>query len=224
MMTNLFSIFDPISSILFNFNWISLIFGLLIIPFSYWIIPSRILIMKMIMFYTLHKEMKLLMGGSYFLGSTMIFICLFTLIMYNNVFGLLPYMFTSTTHMAITLSLSFPLWVSYMMFGWINKSTHMFTHLVPQGTPTLLMSFMVLIESVSNVIRPLTLAVRLAANMVAGHLLLSLLGNQGIMSSYLILFLILFSQILLVILESAVALIQSYVFMILSTLYSSEVY
>jgi len=85
------------------------------------------------------------------------------------------------------------------------------------------MPFMVLIETIRNVIRPGTLAVRLAANIIAGHLLLVLLGNQGprIASSLLIFLLI--TQILLLVLERAVAVIQSYVFAVLTTLYSREV-
>jgi F-type H+-transporting ATPase subunit a len=82
---------------------------------------------------------------------------------------------------------------------------------------------MVLIETISNVIRPGTLAVRLAANMIAGHLLLVLLGNQGVVVSSYILGVLLFVQILLLTLERAVAVIQAYVFAVLSTLYSSEV-
>ena len=83
---------------------------------------------------------------------------------------------------------------------------------------------MVCIETISNVIRPGTLAVRLTANIIAGHLLLTLLGNTGpIASNYLILSLILTTQIALLVLESAVAIIQSYVFAVLRTLYSREV-
>lgn len=99
----------------------------------------------------------------------------------------------------------------------------MLAHLVPLGTPTVLIPFMVLIETISNVIRPGTLAVRLAANMIAGHLLLVLLGNQGVVVSSYILGVLLFVQILLLTLERAVAVIQAYVFAVLSTLYSSEV-
>jgi len=84
------------------------------------------------------------------------------------------------------------------------------------------MPFIVLIESISNLIRPGTLTVRLSANMIAGHLLMTLLGTQTSFSAYLILYLLLLSQISLLVLESAVALIQAYVFTILSTLYSSE--
>jgi len=99
----------------------------------------------------------------------------------------------------------------------------MLAHLVPLGTPPVLIPFMVLIETVSNVIRPGTLAVRLAANMIAGHLLLVLLGNQGPSLSFSLLRILLVTQILLLTLESAVAIIQSYVFAVLATLYSREV-
>lgn len=93
-----------------------------------------------------------------------------------------------------------------------------------QGTPPILIPFIVCIETIRNVIRPGTLAVRLTANIIAGHLLITLLGNTGpISSSYIILSLILITQIALLVLESAVAIIQSYVFAVLRTLYSSEV-
>ena len=85
------------------------------------------------------------------------------------------------------------------------------------------MPFMVLIELVRNIIRPLTLAVRLAANMVAGHLLITLLSNQACGADFIIVFAILTTLILLLTLERAVALIQSYVFRVLRTLYFSEV-
>jgi F-type H+-transporting ATPase subunit a len=94
---------------------------------------------------------------------------------------------------------------------------------VPQGTPSILIPFIVIIETISNVIRPGTLAVRLSANIIAGHLLLTLLGNTGNSLSYIIVSLLIFAQLLLLILESAVAIIQSYVFTILSTLYSREI-
>lgn len=99
----------------------------------------------------------------------------------------------------------------------------MFAHLVPQGTPPVLIPFMVCIETIRNVIRPGTLAVRLAANIIAGHLLITLLGNTGPRLSLTILRFLIIGQIALLVLESAVAIIQSYVFAVLRTLYSSEV-
>nr|YP_009045524.1 ATP synthase F0 subunit 6 [Neptis philyra]AHA03888.1 ATP synthase F0 subunit 6 [Neptis philyra] len=224
MMNNLFSIFDP-STNLFNLsiNWISTFIGLMFIPYSFWLIPNRHFILWNFIANKLHNEFKVLLGSNSFNGSTFIFISLFFFILFNNFLGLFPYIFTSTSHLNISLSLSLTLWLSFMIYGWINNTQHMFIHMIPQGTPTILMPFMVLIETISNIIRPGTLAVRLTANMIAGHLLLTLLSSTGInMPNYLVIILI-FLQILLLILESAVAMIQSYVITILSTLYSSEV-
>nr|YP_010707976.1 ATP synthase F0 subunit 6 [Neptis sappho]WCR30184.1 ATP synthase F0 subunit 6 [Neptis sappho] len=224
MMNNLFSIFDP-STNLFNLsiNWISTFIGLMFIPYSFWLIPNRHFILWNFISNKLHNEFKTLLGPNSFNGSTFIFISLFFFILFNNFLGLFPYIFTSTSHLNISLSLSLTLWLSFMIYGWINNTQHMFIHMIPQGTPTILMPFMVLIETISNIIRPGTLAVRLTANMIAGHLLLTLLSSTGInMPNYLVIILI-FIQILLLILESAVAVIQSYVITILSTLYSSEV-
>nr|YP_010327068.1 ATP synthase F0 subunit 6 [Acronicta rumicis]UNP54331.1 ATP synthase F0 subunit 6 [Acronicta rumicis]WBK14697.1 ATP synthase F0 subunit 6 [Acronicta rumicis] len=224
MMSNLFSIFDP-STNLFNipFNWLSTILGIMFIPYSFWLIPNRHFFLWNFILMKLHNEFKTLLKNNYFQGSTFIFISMFSFILFNNFLGLFPYIFTSTSHLTLSLSISLPLWLSFMIYGWINNSQHMFIHMIPQGTPTILMPFMVLIETISNIIRPGTLAVRLTANMIAGHLLMTLLSGTGPnMSSYFIMILILI-QILLLILESAVAIIQSYVIAILSTLYSSEV-
>lgn len=85
------------------------------------------------------------------------------------------------------------------------------------------MPFMVLIELVRRIIRPLTLAVRLAANIVAGHLLLTLLGNQAPNRALAVILAVLGSLFLLATLETAVAMIQAYVFSVLRTLYFNEV-
>lgn len=113
--------------------------------------------------------------------------------------------------------------MAFIFYGWINHTQHIFAHLVPQGTPGPLIPFIVLIETIRNVIRPGTLAVRLAANIIAGHLLLTLLGRTGPSLSVSLISILLFSQILLLILEAAVAVIQSYVFAVLRTLYAREV-
>nr|WAU48175.1 ATP synthase F0 subunit 6 [Abrota ganga] len=224
MMNNLFSIFDP-STNLFNLslNWISTFIGLMFIPYSFWLIPNRHFIFWNFISLKLHNEFKMLLGNNSFNGSTFIFISLFFFILFNNFLGLFPYIFTSTSHLNMSLSLSLTLWLSFMIYGWINNTQHMFIHMIPQGTPTILMPFMVLIETISNIIRPGTLAVRLTANMIAGHLLLTLLSSTAIGMPYYLLMILIFTQILLLILESAVAVIQSYVITILSTLYSSEV-
>nr|AFQ62353.1 ATP synthase F0 subunit 6 [Peltodytes quadratus] len=224
MMSNLFSSFDPSTNI-FNLqlNWMSTFLGIFLIPLTYWFIPTRISMIWTNTIFILHKEFKTLLGPFNYKGSTFIFISLFSMIIFNNFMGLFPYIYTSSSHMTMTLSLALPLWLSMMLFGWINNYQHMFAHLVPQGTPPILMPFMVCIETISNIIRPGTLAIRLAANMIAGHLLLTLLGNTEPMMNLMMINILILIQILLLTLEFAVSIIQSYVFAILSTLYSSEV-
>nr|YP_010876295.1 ATP synthase F0 subunit 6 [Bruchus pisorum]WHE17346.1 ATP synthase F0 subunit 6 [Bruchus pisorum] len=223
MMMNLFSTFDPSTNFNMSLNWMSTLIGIIIIPPMFWLIPSRFNILWNTIIMTLHKEFKILISNNKSQGSTLIFISLFSLILFNNFLGLFPYIFTSTSHMVLTLTLALTLWLSFMLFGWINNAMHMFAHLVPQGTPGALMPFMVLIESISNIIRPGTLAIRLSANMIAGHLLMTLLGSTGTSLSLIMINLLIITQILLLVLETAVSIIQSYVFAVLSTLYSSEV-
>jgi len=222
MITSLFSVFDPTSSSIFP-NWIRTILIILFFPNKFWLINSRLREIFYLISNSLHKEFKLLIIRIFPSGGSSILCSLFFLVLFNNFLGLFPYVFTRTRHIILTLSMAIPLWLSFIIFGVINNTIHILAHLVPQGTPGSLISFIVCIESVRNLIRPLTLSIRLAANIIAGHLLLTLLGSQGPNASPIILLCLIFAQILLLVLESAVAIIQSYVFTILRVLYSSEV-
>nr|ARH54933.1 ATP synthase F0 subunit 6 [Cis micans] len=222
MMMNLFSSFDPSSNWNMSLNWTSTLIGMMIIPNLFWLFPSRLSILWMKINQILIKEFNTLSPAKS-KNSLILMISLFSMIMFNNFLGLFPYIFTSSSHMVFSLSMALPLWLTFMLFGWINNSSHMLAHLVPQGTPPILMPFMVCIETISNIIRPGTLAIRLSANMIAGHLLMTLLGNTGSMLSLYSINLLIIVQLALITLESAVSIIQSYVFAVLSTLYSSEV-
>nr|DAZ87590.1 TPA_asm: ATP synthase F0 subunit 6 [Euschistus heros] len=222
MMTNLFSTFDPATSINYSLNWMSTFLGLMIIPYPFWMMPNRMSMVFNSIINKLHFEFKLLLGEKSN-GMSLMMISLFTFILLNNFMGLMPYIFTSSSHLAFSLTLALPLWLSMMIYGWMQNTNSMFAHLVPSGTPAMLMPFMVLIETISNIIRPGSLAVRLTANMIAGHLLMSLLGNKSLdIESYLLTFIIII-QMMLMMFEAAVAIIQAYVFSVLTTLYSSEV-
>nr|AHZ01584.1 ATP synthase 6 [Clonopsis gallica]AHZ01588.1 ATP synthase 6 [Clonopsis gallica] len=224
MMTNLFSIFDPSTSIInMKINWMSTLMGLSIMPMYYWMMNNRLKMIILKPSTILNNEFKMLLNISKNKGTTLIFISLFMMIMINNILGLFPYIFTSTSHLTMTLTLALPLWLSFMLFGWMKNTESMFMHLVPTGTPSVLMPFMVCIETISNVIRPGTLSVRLTANMIAGHLILTLLGNTTMNVSFNLLPIMLLIQMMLLTLETAVAIIQGYVFAVLSTLYASEV-
>jgi F-type H+-transporting ATPase subunit a len=109
-----------------------------------------------------------------------------------------------------------------MLLSIIYQYNHLIAHLVPTGTPRFLIPIIVLIETVRRLIRPATLAIRLAANIVAGHLLLTLLGSQGPILALVPLIGLIIGLVLLLLLEVGVACIQSYVFTILNSLYLNE--
>jgi F-type H+-transporting ATPase subunit a len=225
MIRNLFSVFDP-STRIHNapLNWIRTVIGLILLPTRIWLIPSRQYLIWNLLLKKLHNEFKTLLGENRInKGRTLIFISLFSIILFNNFIGLFPYIFTRTSHLTLTLTLALPLWLRFIIFGWINNTHHILVHLVPQGTPSVLIPFIVCIETIRNIIRPGTVAVRLTANIIAGHLLLTLLGNNGPSIAHYLLRVLIIAQIALLILESAVAIIQSYVFAVLRTLYSREV-
>nr|YP_010952922.1 ATP synthase F0 subunit 6 [Empoascanara plamka]WMQ52365.1 ATP synthase F0 subunit 6 [Empoascanara plamka] len=214
-MTNLFSVFDPCTG-QFSLNWMSTIIFCFMYPYKFWFMPNKISMINKLIINPIKNEIKMIMP---YKGMMLIMLTLFMFILVNNLMGLLPYVFTSTSHLVFSLSMALPLWLTFMMYGWMNKSNSMFTHLVPLGTPSMLTPFMVIIETISNLIRPGSLAVRLTANMIAGHLLMSLLGGSSI--TVIITTMIIF--VILMMFELAVSTIQAYVFMTLSTLYSSEI-
>nr|QXP99390.1 ATP synthase F0 subunit 6 [Eoscarta assimilis] len=221
MMTNLFSVFDPSTGIM-SMNWISTLLGMMFVPMSFWLMPSRFSMINMMIFKKLSKELKMLLNNKP-MGNLLMFMSMFMFILFNNMMGLLPYIFTSSSHLVFTLSMALPMWLSLMIFGWLMKTNKMFYHLIPTGTPMMLMPFMVCIETTSNLIRPGSLAVRLTANMIAGHLLMTLLGNMTLSMNKIMILMLMIIQSMLMTFEIAVAIIQSYVFTVLTTLYSSEI-
>nr|QBZ38112.1 ATP synthase F0 subunit 6 [Malaxella flava]QBZ38125.1 ATP synthase F0 subunit 6 [Malaxella flava] len=216
MLTNLFSSFDPATTIYFPINWIVMMMPLLILPNKFWMKNSRNSMIKKILMKKIETEMKFIYWNKQIL---MILKSMFILILIMNLMGLIPYVFTPTSHASVSISLALPLWTSLMLFSWINNTNLMFSHLLPMSTPMLIAPFMILIESLSNLIRPISLSVRLSANMIAGHLLMTLLGNMNKINS---IYMILMIQIMLLMFEIAVSFIQAYVFSILMTMYSSE--
>nr|WJQ21842.1 ATP synthase F0 subunit 6 [Panthera pardus kotiya]WJQ21855.1 ATP synthase F0 subunit 6 [Panthera pardus kotiya] len=151
----------------------------------------------------------MLMSLILFIGST-------------NLLGLLPHSFTPTTQLSMNLGMAIPLWAGTVVTGFRYKTKASLAHFLPQGTPIPLIPMLVIIETISLFIQPMALAVRLTANITAGHLLMHLIGGAALVlmsisaSIALITFIIL---ILLTILEFAVALIQAYVFTLLVSLY-----
>nr|QAB46973.1 ATP synthase F0 subunit 6 [Tamiops rodolphii] len=150
---------------------------------------------------------------------------LISLIMFigsTNLLGLLPHSFTPTTQLSMNLGMAIPLWAGAVITGFRHKTKASLAHFLPQGTPIPLIPMLIIIETISLFIQPMALAVRLTANITAGHLLMHLIGGATLVltsispPTAMITFIIL---ILLTILEFAVALIQAYVFTLLVSLY-----
>nr|QZZ18262.1 ATP synthase F0 subunit 6 [Dikraneurini sp. SL-2021a] len=217
MMNNLFSVFDPCTGY-FSLNWLSTLWFLMMTPYTYWYLPNKISYLFNKMMNIMKTELKPIMP---YKGTTIIMIMILIKIMIDNTMGLLPYMFTASSHLIFSLSMALPMWIGFMFYGWMNKTNYMFSHLLPTNTPSVLMPFMIIIETISNIIRPGSLSVRLTANMIAGHLLMSLLGGNTLTPTMMMMTMIIYSTLMMF--ELAVAMIQSYVFMTLTTLYSSEV-
>ena len=143
---------------------------------------------------------------------------LFMFILFANLIGLLPYAFTVTSHIIVTFALAGLVFVGVTIIALVKHGFKFFSYFVPQGTPLVMMPLLVPIEVISYLARPVTLALRLFANMMAGHTMLKvfagfvvLLGVFGVAPMVVI--------VALYGLELLVALLQAYVFAILTSLY-----
>nr|YP_009400247.1 ATP synthase F0 subunit 6 [Nurudea ibofushi]ARW70252.1 ATP synthase F0 subunit 6 [Nurudea ibofushi] len=217
MMMNLFNIFDPSTTIMnLQLNWMSTPMIIMMMPNLMWLMPNRIKMTINIIMNMLNKEMLMLYKSKNFKSPSFMFISLFMFILLNNFMSLFPYIFSSSSHMIFSLSLALPFWLFYIIISTINNTKNMISHLIPLNTPIYLAPFMTLIETMSILIRPLSLSIRLTANLIAGHLLMTLLNFNSLM------FIIILIQMCMMMFELCVAIIQSYVFSILTSLYSSE--
>nr|QXT59941.1 ATP synthase membrane subunit 6 [Neobetulaphis pusilla] len=217
MTTNLFNIFDPSTSIMnMEINWISTIMIIMLMPNFLWMMPNRINWMINKMFNMLNNEMLMLYKTKNIKSPSFMFISLFIFILLNNFLSLFPYIFSSSSHMIFSLTLALPFWLFFIILSTIKNTKNMIAHLIPLNTPIYLAPLMTIIETMSIIIRPFSLSIRLTANMIAGHLLMTLLNSNKLM------IIILIIQMFMMMFELCVAMIQSYVFSILSSLYSSE--
>jgi F-type H+-transporting ATPase subunit a len=153
---------------------------------------------------------------------------LFLFILMNNLIGMIPYSFASTGHFALTFSLSFTIVLGATILGFQRHGLKFFGLLVPAGCPLGLLPLLVLIEFISYLARNVSLGLRLAANITAGHMLLSILSGfvYNIMNSGLIFFILGLIPLVFIIafsgLELAIAFIQAQVFVVLSSSYIKD--
>lgn len=153
---------------------------------------------------------------------------LFIFIFFTNFLGLLPYSFTVTSHVAVTFAMALMVFAIVLVVGFFTHGLRFLTLFVPSGVPAWIMPVIVPIEVISFLSRPISLSLRLAANMLAGHTMLkvfagfvvSLLGAGGIFSFLSIAPLL--AGVALTALEVLVAAVQAWVFAMLTCIYLNE--
>jgi F-type H+-transporting ATPase subunit a len=146
---------------------------------------------------------------------------LFMFILFVNLLGMIPYNYTVTSQIVVTFALAAVVFVGVTIVGIIRHGFHFLSLFVPHGVPPVLLLLLVPIELLSYCIRPFTLSIRLFANMLAGHTMLAIFAGFAASIGFLGIF-PLGINILLVALEMLVAVLQAYVFAILTCLYLSD--
>nr|QDP70765.1 ATP synthase F0 subunit 6 [Umbellula sp. 1 RH-2019] len=222
-----FNVVRIIGGIITNSSIMMLILlsAILIGSCSYKLIPTRLQSTQEIIythFLGLVKDSTANKGIHYF---TLI-ITLFMFIAGLNLLGLFPYVFTPTAHIVITFGLSLSILIAVTILGITQFRWNFASMMIPSGAPLLLAPLLVIIETISYLSRAVSLGVRLAANLSAGHLLFAILASFGftmINNGMLVLSLgPILVMVFITSLEIAVALIQAYVFCLLTAIYIND--
>jgi F-type H+-transporting ATPase subunit a len=153
---------------------------------------------------------------------------LFMFVLFSNLLGLIPYSYTTTSQIVVTFAMALTIFVGVTLIALVKHGFHFFSFFVPSGAPKALIPFLVIIEVISYFVRPVSLSVRLFANMLAGHTMLKVFAGLAVMiasaggvaaaGSVLPLIAI----IGLTGLEVLVAVLQAYVFTILTCMYLND--
>ena len=153
---------------------------------------------------------------------------LFMFVLMGNVLGMIPYSFTYTSHLAVTAGLALLIFLTVLVIGVIRHGFHFFSLFVPTGVPGWLLPLVVLIEFISFLSRPITLSVRLFANMVAGHVMLKVIAGFCLMMAaaggfaWLGVVAPIALNTLMIGFEFFIAFIQAYVFAVLTCIYLKD--
>jgi len=217
MIIRLFSIFDPCTLFLKEISWFIVFIIIFILPLKKFLINNFLSKGLYILIYYLINEFYILLKKNSIILISIIII--FINIFLRNVLGLFPYIFNRTRSLIVRLTFSLMIWLAFYFIIIIFNFSNILIHLIPQGTSLVLIPFIVIVEIIRIIIRPVTLAIRLSANIIAGHLLIRLISNSIENDKLYLFFSGFVGQIVLVLLERAVAIIQSYVFLVLIVLY-----
>ncbi len=226
MIHNIFSRFDP-QNIVFGstvYVWLLSVSAPLIFFSRFWITlpPNFIFITFQI---SLIKQQASRTNALNLRGIHHFLIVLFIFLSSANLLGLSPYVFSATSHLALTLSFGLPFWLALIISSIRKAPGSTAARLIPGGAPDWLNPFLVLIESTRTGVQPGTLSFRLAANISAGHIVIIILRIYVIISFwsnswklFLLLFLI---HVFYFLFEGRIAIVQAYIFCLLLSLYSN---
>jgi F-type H+-transporting ATPase subunit a len=192
------------------------------------IVPGRVQSIVELMYQFIEKNtVENVMGESGKRFFPLIF-TIFIFIFFSNFFGLIPYSFTVTSHIIVTFAMALCVFAMVLAVGFWTHGFHFFSLFVPSGAPIWLLPLIVPIEIISFLTRPISLSVRLAANMLAGHTMLkvfagfivTMLGAGGFLAWLSIAPLL--AGVAVTALEVLVAAIQAWVFALLTCIYLNE--
>lgn len=147
---------------------------------------------------------------------------LFMFILTCNLLGMVPYGFTVTSHISITFAMAMMIFLLVTLLGFYLHGLHFFSLFLPAGTPWWLAPLMVVIELFAYLARPVSLSLRLAANMIAGHILLKVMAGFVVSMAIYLKFLPIPFIVILIGFEIFVAVLQAYIFTILSCVYLND--
>ena len=147
---------------------------------------------------------------------------LFMFVLFCNMLGMLPYSFTVTSHIIVTFALAAIIFLGVTIIGFVNHGIGYLKLFIPSGVPLFLLPLIVIIEIISYLSRPVSLSVRLFANMMAGHTMLKVFGGFVISLGVLGGLLPLSFTVALTGLEILIAFLQAYVFAILTCIYLND--
>ena len=185
------------------------------------LIPSKIQLMSE-MSYTFVAKMINDTAGSNAKPFFPFIFTIFMFVLFCNMVGMLPYSFTVTSHIIVTFALAAFICVGVTVIGFIKHGIKYLELFVPKGVPLVLLPLIVIIEIISYLSRPVSLSVRLFANMMAGHTMLKVFGGFVISLGLLGGWLPLSFSVALIGLEILVAFLQAYVFAILTCIYLND--
>lgn len=147
---------------------------------------------------------------------------IFMLVLMGNLLGMVPYSFTYTSHIIVTGALALGVFILATLVGILHHGLHFFSLFLPKGLPWPLIPLIVMIEVISYLSRPISLSVRLFANMVAGHTMLKVFAGFSVMMGAVLGVLPMVINVALIGLEVMIAFIQAYVFAILTCIYLKD--